>query len=73
MARVTIEDCLDHVDNRFALIVLATKRTKQLLEGADPYIKADNKESVVALREIAAGNVVFKHDVKEMLNIKPKS
>lgn len=58
MARVTIEDSLEKVPNRFALTVLAAKRTRQLLKGAKPFIDPkDNKSVVVALREIAAGKV----------------
>jgi len=64
MARVTIEDSLKKVPNRFALTVLAAKRTRQLLKGAKPLIDPkDNKSVVVALREIAAGKVtVERHD-----------
>ncbi|MBW2221802.1 MAG: DNA-directed RNA polymerase subunit omega [Deltaproteobacteria bacterium] len=57
MARITVEDCLEKVENRFELVVLAGKRTKQLLKGSTPLIKSDNKEGVIALREIAAGKV----------------
>lgn len=57
MARITVEDCLEKVENRFELVVLAGKRTKQLLKGATPLIKCDNKDGVIALREIAAGKV----------------
>lgn len=57
MARVTVEDCLDKVDNRFSLVHLTAKRVRQLREGAPPYIDRKNKEVVVALREIAAGKV----------------
>lgn len=58
MARITVEDCLRIVDNRFALVMLATKRTKQLKKGAKPLVpKTENKEVVVSLREIAAGKV----------------
>jgi len=54
MARVTVEDCLEKVSNRFALIHLASKRTKQLLKGSKAQVDApNNKEAVVALREIA--------------------
>jgi DNA-directed RNA polymerase subunit omega len=67
MARVTIEDCLDAVENRFALILLAAKRTRQLLEGAEAYLETDNKETVVSLREIAAGKVKFKRELREIL------
>jgi DNA-directed RNA polymerase subunit omega len=57
MARVTIEDCLRQVPNRFALIHLAAKRVRQFYKGAPPLIKSDNKEIVVALREIAAAKI----------------
>jgi len=57
MARITVEDCLEKVENRFELVVLAGKRTKQLLKGATPLITSDNKDGVIALREIAAGKV----------------
>ena len=56
MARVTIEDCLDHVDNRFELVLLATKRARQLVNGVEPLVPWENdKATVVALREIADG------------------
>ena len=59
MARITIEDCLEHVENRFALVNMVIKRVKQLKEGAEPLVNApDNKEIVIALREIAAGKVL---------------
>lgn len=58
MARVTIEDCLKQVENRFALIHGAIKRTSQLKRGATPLVDApDEKETVVALREVAQGKV----------------
>ncbi|MFP6664982.1 MAG: DNA-directed RNA polymerase subunit omega [Deltaproteobacteria bacterium] len=57
MARVTVEDCLEKVPSRFELVVLASKRAKQLLKGSRPLIDANNKEVVSALREIAAGKV----------------
>jgi DNA-directed RNA polymerase subunit omega len=59
MARITVEDCMEHVENRFELVHLATKRTKQLVKGARPLVKSTNKEVVTALREIAAGEVYF--------------
>jgi DNA-directed RNA polymerase subunit omega len=61
MARVTVEDCLDVIPNRFLLAMVAAKRVKQLYKGATPLIenKAGNKIIVVALREIAAGKVEF--------------
>jgi len=58
MARVTVEDCLDHVDNRFDLVQLATKRARQIAYGKEPLVEWENdKPTVVALREIAAGLV----------------
>ncbi|HEX16153.1 MAG: DNA-directed RNA polymerase subunit omega [Deltaproteobacteria bacterium] len=58
MARITVEDCLRQVKSRFALVILATKRAKMLIQGAPPMVKSDNKPIVVALREIAAGKVL---------------
>ena len=58
MARITVEDCLKKVNNRFALVMLAAKRTQQLLDGAKPLVNVDNREVVTALREIAAGKVL---------------
>lgn len=56
MARITVEDCLEHVDNRFNLVLLAAKRARQLEHGVEPLVPWDNdKPTVVALREIAAG------------------
>jgi len=57
MARITVEDCLKKVPNRFSLVLLAVARTKQILKGSKPRVRADNKEVVLALREIAAGRV----------------
>ena len=61
MARVTVEDCLDVIPNRFLLAMVAAKRAKQLYKGAEPLIenKSGNKKIVVALREIAANRVEF--------------
>ena len=64
MARVTVEDCLDKVPNRFALVVLASERARQLSGGARPLVKCDNKPGVAALREIARGQVWFNEDVE---------
>ena len=59
MARVTIEDCLKNVDNRFTLVHLAAKRIRQVREGAELLVKSTGNEDVVTvLREIAAGRVV---------------
>lgn len=58
MARITVEDCTDKVPNRFHLVQMASIRTKQLKKGARALVQAeDNKEVVVALREIAAGYI----------------
>ncbi len=58
MARITVEDCLQSVDNRFELVLMATKRARQLSKGAEPVIDPEqDKCTVVALREIAAGKV----------------
>ena len=56
MARITVEDWLEHVDNRFALVLLATKRARQLSRGIEPLLPWENdRPPVMALREIAAG------------------
>ena len=59
MARITVEDCLEEIPDRFALILVAAERAKQLLKGQDSLIEDDrtNKEVVTSLREIAAGHV----------------
>ncbi|OGR26639.1 MAG: DNA-directed RNA polymerase subunit omega [Desulfuromonadales bacterium GWD2_54_10] len=60
MARVTVEDCLDKVENRFLLVMLASKRVKQLYKGVKPLIESKNNRQVVtALREIAASKVTY--------------
>jgi DNA-directed RNA polymerase subunit omega len=58
MARITIEDCLEHVENRFKLVLLASTRARQLSQGATEFLpRAKDKDTVLALREIAAGHV----------------
>ncbi len=59
MARVTVEDCLNHVDNRFELVLLASRRARQLaMTSQDPLVDEDgDKPTVLALREIAAGKM----------------
>lgn len=58
MARITVEDCLEQIDNRFDMVLVAAKRARQLSNGVDPLIDANNdKPTVVALREIAGGLV----------------
>ena len=77
MARVTVEDCLDNVDNRFALVILAAQRARNLIKGAKPTVDhSKNKAAVLALREIAAGNIysdketidVLSEDINERLD-----
>jgi len=57
MSRITVEDCLQKINNRFELVMLASKRARQLFRGAKPLIESENREVVVALREIAEGRV----------------
>lgn len=57
MARITIEDCLKQVNNRFSLIHMASKRVRQLRKGAESTLVTKNRDIVTALREIAAGHV----------------
>jgi len=62
MARITVEDSLLKAKNRFALVLLTSQRTRQLLKGSQPLTDPrNNREIVVALREIAAGNVIYAH------------
>ena len=68
MARVTVEDCLPMVDNRFALVLLGAKRARQLMAGARPILEVSkNKPPVLSLREIATGKVKFDRDVRNTL------
>ena len=55
MARVSIEDCLEHMENRFALVSVAADRARQLMDGSTPRVDSRNREGVTALREIAEG------------------
>ena len=56
MARITVEDCLENIDNRFELVLTATKRARQIGHGAEPLVEEENdKPTVIALREIAEG------------------
>jgi DNA-directed RNA polymerase subunit omega len=57
MARITVEDCLLKIPNRFELVIVAARRAKDLLKGARPLVQSENKEIVTALREVAAGRV----------------
>ncbi len=65
MARVTVEDCLEREENRFALVVLAAQRTRELLKGAESLVKSKNKPAVTSLREIADGKVRFSQNSRE--------
>lgn len=57
MARITVEDCLKQIPNRFELVLVGARRAKQLLRGARPLVDSGNKEVVTALREVGAGKV----------------
>jgi len=64
MARVTVEDCLEKVNNRFALVILVAKRAKQLLKGVQPVLPMkNNKYIVTSLREVAAGKVYYDQEI----------
>lgn len=67
MARVTVEDCLEREENRFALVVLAATRTRQLMKGGSPLVHSKNKAAVTALREIAAGRVHYDRATNEVV------
>jgi DNA-directed RNA polymerase subunit omega len=67
MARVTVEDCLVHEENRFALVILAAQRTRQLMKGAPAQVTSKNRPAVTALREIAAKRVRYSIDVTELV------
>src|SRR5690242_13074675 len=68
VARVTVEDCLEKVGNRFALVILAAERARQLSKGAQPLVQCDNKPAVTALREIAQGKVAFNETVHDTVD-----
>ncbi len=66
MARITVEDCLKQIPNRFLLVQMATKRVRQIREGSEYLVSSPkNEDIVVSLREIAAGKVVIKKDTEE--------
>ena len=67
MARVTVEDCLEHEENRFALCILASKRTRQLNRGVPALAESKNRAAVTALREIAAERVKFSRAVNDLV------
>ena len=62
MARITVEDCLEQVESRFSLVILAAKRAKMILKGATPLVDTHNKTIVNSLREIAAGKVTYTYE-----------
>ncbi len=64
MARVTVEDCLEKVNNRFALVVLGAERARQIATTGRMLVRCDNKAPVAALREIAQGKVRFNESVE---------
>ena len=68
MARVTVEDCLEKVGNRFALVILAAERARQLSKRARPLVVCDNKPAVTSLREIANGQVRFRETIREKVD-----
>lgn len=66
MARITVEDCLEHIENRFDLVLLAARRARQIAQGADPLVPPENdKPTVIALREIAE-NLISASSMDEM-------
>lgn len=67
MARVTVEDCLDHVENRFALVMMATARARELRRGSERIFNSRNKEPVQSLREVAAGYILFDDQSRKQL------
>jgi len=72
MARITVEDCLEHISSRFELVMLAARRAKMLIRGARPVVESTNRAIVTGLREVAARKVYFveppagEEDVKEI-------
>lgn len=67
MARITVEDCLKRVSNRFLLVNMASKRVRQIREGSEYLVKSPkNEDIVVALREIAAGKITKKNEEEEV-------
>jgi DNA-directed RNA polymerase subunit omega len=67
MARVTVEDCLEHEENRFALVVLASRRARQIMKGAPALVSSKDRAAVTALREIAAHKVYFSQPVRQVI------
>jgi DNA-directed RNA polymerase subunit omega len=67
MARVTVEDCLEREENRFALVIMAARRSRSLMKNEDPLVQCKNKPLVTSLREIAAGKVAFDRKTSEVV------
>lgn len=67
MARVTVEDCLQRDENRFALVILAAQRARQLMKGAPALVNSKNRAAVTALREIASGRVHWTRRVHDVV------
>jgi DNA-directed RNA polymerase subunit omega len=65
MARITVEDCLEKIDNRFEIIHVAAERVRQLDKGSQRLVNCKNENSVTALREIAEGKVIIENSKKK--------
>ncbi len=68
MARVTVEDCLAREENRFALVIMAARRARQLMKSEEPLVSCKNKPLVTSLREIAAGRITFDRKSSEVVD-----
>ena len=67
MARVTVEDCIDREDNRFALVILASRRARQIMKGSPSLVRSGTRPNVTSLREVAAGRVHFDRPSSEAI------
>ena len=65
MARISIEDCLDRINNRFALVQVVSKRARQLMKGSHPLLHCENKEIVTALREVSKQHISLAQPLSE--------
>ena len=65
MARITVEDCLERINNRFMIVQMSIKRLHQFREGYEPLVECKNKEIVTSLREIAGGKVLPSEAIEE--------
>lgn len=66
MARVSVEDCIKRLSNRFALVIVAANRTRQLMGSSQPLVRSNNKPGVIALREIAEGKIIQKGTYQDL-------